>query len=247
MNGKMKFNAGKCKVMHVGNRNRIESSYSVGQDSRSKVLDIIDEEKDLGICFDTELKFSRHISQAVAKSNQMLGLIKRSFVYKDIQAMKLLYTALVRPHLEYGNVVWHPTYKKDIDLVESVQRRATRMVPGLAKLSYEERLQAMDLPSLAYRRLRGDAIEVYKYLNGVYKVESSSMLPLVDPTSSQTRGHCLKIQKRHCRTRMRANFFSFRIVNMWNSLPADVVLSPTLSCFKGRIDRLWRSLQYSVF
>ena len=61
-----------------------------------------------------------------------------------------------RPHLEYGNVIWHPIYKKDIDLLERVQRRATRMVPGLGNLSYEERLEAMDLPSLAYRRLRGD-------------------------------------------------------------------------------------------
>jgi len=174
-------------------------------------------------------------------------MIKRSFVHKDIQSMKLLYTALVRPHLEYGNAMWHPTYKKDIDLLERVQRRATRMVPGLAKLSYEERLEVMDLPSLSYRRLRGDAIEVYKYLKGIYKFDSSSMLPLVDLMSSQTRGHCLKIQKRHCRTRMRANFFSYRIVNMWNSLPADVILSPTLNCFKGRIDRLWRSLRYSVF
>ena len=122
--------------------------------------------------FEGELKFSSHISHAVAKSNQLLGLIKRSFVYKDIQSVKLLYTALVRPHLEYGNAVWHPMYKKDIDLLEKVQRRATRMVPGLANFSYEERLEAMDLPSLAYRRLRGDAIEVYKYLKGIYKVDS---------------------------------------------------------------------------
>ena len=54
----------------------------------------------------------------VAKSNQLLGLIKRYFVYKDIQSVKLLYTALVRPHLEHGNAVWHPMYKKDIDLLE---------------------------------------------------------------------------------------------------------------------------------
>ena len=108
----------------------------------------------LGVWFDTGLKFSSHISHAVAKSNQLLVLIKRSFVHKNIQSVKLL-AALVRPHLEYGNAVWHPMYKKDIDLLEKIQRRATRMVPGLANFSYEERLEAMDLPSLAYRRLRG--------------------------------------------------------------------------------------------
>ena len=160
--------------------------------------------------------------------------------------MKLLYTALVRPS-EYGNAVRHPMYRKDIDLLKRVQKRATRMVPGLANFSYEERLEAMDLPSLAYRRLRGNAIEVYKYLKGIYRVDSSRMLPLTGPKTFETRGHYLKIQKRYCRTKLRANFFSCRIVNMWNGLPDDVVLSPTLNCFKGRIDRHWRSLRYSVF
>jgi len=77
----------------------------------------------------------------------------------------------------------------------------------------------------------------YKYLKGIYKVDSSRMLPLIGPKTFETRGHCLKIQKRYCRTKLRENFFRFRIVNMWNGLPDDVVLSPTLNCFKGRIDR----------
>jgi len=99
------------------------------------------------------------------------------------------------------------------------------MVPGLANFSYEERLEAMDLPSIAYRRLKGNAIEVYKYLKGIYLVDLSTMLPLIGPKTFETRGHCLKIQKRYCRTKLRANFFGFRIVSMWNSLPDDVVLS----------------------
>jgi len=241
----MKFNANKCKVVHIGNKESTESPYSVGQGIRSEKLGITNEEKDFW--FDTGLKFSSHISHAVAKGNQTLGFIKRSFVYKNIQSVKLLYTALVRPHLEYSNVIWHPIYKKDIDLLERVQRRATRMVPGLGNLSYEERLEAMDLPSLAYRRLRGDAIEVYKYLKGIYRVDSSSMLPLAGLKTFEIRGHLLKIQKRYCRTKLRAIFFSFRIVNMWNCLPDDVVLSPKLDSLKGRIDRHWRSLRYSVF
>jgi len=108
-------------------------------------------------------------------------------------------------------------------------------------------VRQISVPSLAYRRLRGDAIEVYKYLKGIYRVDSSRMLPLAGLKTFETRGHLLKIQKRYCRTKLRANFFSFRIVNMWNGLPDDVVLSPTLNSFKGRIDRHWRSLRYSVF
>ena len=88
---------------------------------------------------------------------------------------------------------------------------------------------------------------MYKYLKGIYRVDSSGMLPLAGLKTFETRGHLLKIQKRYCRTKLRANFFSFRIVNMWNGLPHDVVLSPVLNSFKGRIDRHWRSLRYSVF
>ena len=117
-----KFNANKCNVMHIGNKDSAETPYSVGQGIRSKKLSITNEEKDLGVWFDTGLKFSSHISHAVAKSNQLLGLIKRSFVYKDIQSGKLLYTALVRPHLEYGNVVWHPMYKKDRPIGKSSEK-----------------------------------------------------------------------------------------------------------------------------
>jgi len=81
--------------------------------------------------------------------------------------MKQLYTVMVRPHQEYGNVVWHPQLPKGIDLIEAVQHRATKMVPALHNFLYADRLKRMDLPSLMYRRLRGDVIETYKYLHGI--------------------------------------------------------------------------------
>jgi len=77
---------------------------------------------------------------------------------------KTLYTALVRPHLEYANVVWHPRYKKEVEQLERVQRRATKLVCGCQNVPYESRLWQMELPSLVYRRYRGDMIEVFKYL-----------------------------------------------------------------------------------
>jgi len=66
------------------------------------------EEKDLGVWTDNKLKFSGHVSHIVGKGSQLLGLIKRSFVHRDVDVFKTLYTVLVRPHLEYANVVWHP-------------------------------------------------------------------------------------------------------------------------------------------
>ena len=141
-----------------------------------------------------------------------------------------LYTVMVRPHLEYGNVVWHPQFKKDLELLEGVQRRATKMVPGLHNLSYEERLRRMDLPSLLYRRLRGDVIETYKYLHGIYNINSSQFLPLsVGDSGVSTRGHSLKLQKRDCKSVLRANVLGYRIVNPWNSLPEDIVSVPTVN------------------
>ena len=81
---------------------------------------------------------------------------------------KQLFTAIVRPHLEYANAVWNPFLQKHIISVENVQRRATKMVPGLRDLSYEARLRALKLPTLAYRRYRGDMIEMYKLSHGLY-------------------------------------------------------------------------------
>ena len=157
--------------------------------------------------------------------------------------MKQLYTALVRPHLEYGNVVWHPYLRKDIDMLEAVQHRATRMIPGFAKLSYDERLR-IDLPTLEYRRLRGDAIETYKFLTGKYTDYDPEFLPLHKSVGVTTRGHHLKLVKRECRGKLRSNFFSFRVVNIWNSLPEEVVMSNNVNCFKGRFDRCCVKLRY---
>ena len=78
------------------------------------------------------------------KAYQILGLTCRTFTHLDCQLMKQLFVALVRSHLEYRNVVWHPCLKKDMQLLEGVQHRATRMVPGLSKLNYERRLKLMD-------------------------------------------------------------------------------------------------------
>ena len=243
------FNRDKCKVMHIGGSN-IEANYRIGQwkdDHYEEVtLKETKEEKDMGVWTTNNLKCSVHVTHVASKANQILGLIKRSFTYRDKQLIRQLYTTMVRPHLEYANVVWHPYYKKDIELLEQVQHRATRIIPGLNKLKYEERLQKIELPSLVYRRLRGDAIEMYKYLHGIYKVNSDTMLPLADRMGMELRGHNMKFQKRHCNTALRANVFGLRMVNFWNSLPSDVVNSQSVNEFKGRLDIHCVELSYST-
>ena len=104
----------------------------------------------------------------------------------------------------------------------------------------------MDLPSLAYRRTRGDAIEVYTYLHNIYRDDCSDLLPLHESASLTTLGHILKLTKRSSRTQLRQNFFSNRVVNMWNDLPQEVVMASTVNCFKGRFDRYSADNRYSM-
>ena len=90
-----------------------------------------------------------------------------------------------------------PVSKKTINL-ERVQHSAIRPVPGLSEMPYQDRLKQLDLPSLVYRRYRGDMIEVYKYLHGLHDIDHSTLTPLHNRPGRTTRGHCLKLQKKAC-------------------------------------------------
>jgi hypothetical protein len=146
-------------------------------------------EKDLGVNIDNELKFSKHIEGQVNKANERLELISRSFELLDAEAMKQLFAAVVRLETSCG----HRNLKMTKNLIESVRRRATRIVPGLKGKSYGERLKIMKLPSFSYRRLRGDLIEAYKHTHGFYKVPEGL---LEFETRTNTRGHGYKLKKK---------------------------------------------------
>ena len=107
-----------------------------------------------------------------------MGFIRRTYTYLDEETFLLLYKGLVRPHLEYANQVWAPHLRKDITALENVQRRATRQIPGFKELSYQERLSRLKLPTLSYRRVRGDMIEMYKILTGKYDTRVSNFVNL---------------------------------------------------------------------
>ena len=241
----LKFNSTKCKVIHLGHDNS-KATYTMINDRVVLPLEHSTEEKDLGVWTDDKLKFAGHMGHIVAKGSQLLRLIKRSFVYRDVDVIKTLYTALVRPHLEYANV-WHPRYKKEVEQLEKVQRWATKLVCSLQNVPYESRLWQMELPSLAYRRYRGDMImiEVFKYLRGMYSVRSTELLPRAPKTA--LRGHDYKLMKRHCHSHASLTFFSFRVVvTLWNNLPNKVVSAPSLNSFKGRLDKYWGDRYYSL-
>ena len=172
--------------------------------------------------------------QVVRKANGMLAFIARGIEYKRREVLLRLYRALTRPQLVYCVQSWAPYLRKDILALEGVQRRFTRMMPLLRGLSYEERLNELGLYSLEFRRMRGDLIETYKMMNGMDRIEVERLFPL--KKDSRTRGHSLKIKGGRFRTELRRNFFTQRVVNLWNSLPVEVVEAASLNIFKKRVD-----------
>ena len=132
----MLFNFGKCKCLHTGHGN-LNVNYKMGD----TVLGTTVKEKDLGVTISADMKVSEQCGIAASKGNQILGLIRRNITYKGKKLIIPLYKAIVRPHLEYRIQAWRPYRKKDIDTLECIQRRATKMIPELRDLSYEERLR----------------------------------------------------------------------------------------------------------
>jgi hypothetical protein len=237
----LRFNADKCHTLQLGNKNK-KYEYSMRKhDEVIRVkLESSELERDLGVNIDNELKFSKHVEVQVNKANRILGLIRRSYEYLDVETLRLLFIALVRPHLEFANCAWSPRYEKDKNLIEGVLRRATKCVPGLKHLDYESRLRTMKIPSMSYRRVRGDLIETYKFTHGFYNCKS----PFDMYTQSTTRGHQYKIKKHFCRTNLRQGFFSNRVVDTWNYLDKTVVCAPTLNTFKNRLDAALKDYMY---
>ena len=232
----LQFHPQKCVVMTVGDRDSITPNYYMIVDELKEALHQTDCTRDLGVLFDKSLKFQGEISTRVQKANNIVGIIHRSLTYLDESTFSLLFKALMRPHLEYAVTIWYPHHKQDIKSIEDVQRRATKQVDGLRHLSYSDHLRTLKLPTLRFRRLRGDMIEVYKFLHGMYNADHSVFLQIAE--YSNTRGHSvsLKLEKKYVRTAMQARVFSNRIVNDWNSLTDHVVTAPNLNTFKNRLD-----------
>ena len=232
------FNTEKCKVLHIGFSNPCYQYTMNGMK-----LGTVHEEKDLGVIVDSELKFRKHCAAAVKKANMKLGMIKKSFACLDEDVLLPLYTSLVRSHLEYGNLIWGPHYKEDSIAVEKLQRRASKLVPAIKDLSYEERLRHLELPSLMHRRRRGDMIFAYKIFTEKIGLEKDDIFT---PSVSAIRGHKYRVIKNKATKLCRINTFSNRIINDWNSLPEKVVASESTNSFKNAIDEYWKEDQFAT-
>jgi len=234
----LSFNITKCKRMHIGYGNPCQQ-----YEMQGLTLEETSEERDLGVIVDQKLKFHAHCTTTAGKAFRTLGLIRKSFQRLDETTVPILYKTMVRPILEYGNVIWGPHFKGDQQLLDRVQHKATRLIPGFGELTYEDRLRRLRLPTLEHRRKRGDMIQLFKIVKGFDRIDPNRLFKF--NVDGRTRGHSFKIVKPLAKKSARSNFFSVRVINAWNDLPADVVAADSVNIFKSKLDSYWGGIEYT--
>ena len=235
----MSFNIAKCKVMHTG-RGNPATVYTMS----GRPLTVTDKEKDIGVTVQCNLRPTAQCAEAAQRANAVLGQISRSFHYRDRHTFRKLYMQYVRPHLEFAAPAWSPWTQRDIDLLESVQQRAVRMISGLQATSYAGRLAELGMLSLQQRRILSDMVQVYKIIHGLDRVDKNTWFDLAgdsDVRITRATSDPLNILPRHARNEVRKNFFSVRVANTWNSVPADIKRAPSVSSFRRSINNLLSS------
>jgi ribonuclease P/MRP protein subunit RPP40 len=224
----------KCSVLGLhGRSNQSNNVYVIN----SCVLQGSNTVRDLGVLIDETLSYKQHITSIVNKAMQRVGVLFRGFVCRDLQFLRRAFITYIRPILECNSVIWSPTKKKYIDLIERVQRKFTKRIPCLQSMSYLERLNCINLQSLELRRLHFDLIYYYKIIHGLTPIDPEVFFTFHAPPVSLRRSTPF-IQKPLNGSVLLLSTFAYRSVTCWNNLSDDVRSLSSLPAFKRTITNL---------
>ena len=221
----------KCCVLHLGHGN-----YKTPYILDNVQLPVVNSVVDLGVVISDNLKFSDHCYKIARKCFQMVNLIFKVFRSRDKSFLLTLFQTYIRSRLEYASEVWSPYLLKDIDLIENVQRKFSKRIPGMGNYSYNERLSRLNLESLEYRRIVKDLVLVYNILHRNLLLDSKELFEF--SYVANTRGNSYKLQVNAVRLDIQKYFFVNRSIKIWNSLPDEVILSPNVNAFKSKVQQI---------
>lgn len=226
----LSFSVNKCARIHFS-RHRADPvcDYFIGDSP----IPNKDSFRDLGILVDSSLKFHLHINEVCRKANGVANSILRGTICRSPEFMLQVFITHIRPIIDFGSVVWNTGYVGDLRMLESVQRRWTKKIIGYADYPYAVRLSLLNLFSIKGRLLRADMILVWKIMTG--------LCPCLDNlfervAHGRTRGHSKKIFLPRYSTDVRSRFFSLRVIDLWNSLPEEVVTATSVQTFKRLLE-----------
>ena len=179
---------------------------------------------------------------SLSKSTSLVGFIRRSFKHLDINMFRTMFTAVFRPHLEYGAPIMESTFKKTDNHDRKCSNESIKNDSRFVTSPYQHRLEVLKLPTLQYRRYRGDMIEMFKLSHCYYdEMAINEFIEFRSKNSGEQRlgGHRYHVNKGRFKKDVRRFSFKCRVTEQWNHQPKAVVDAPNINTFKNRLDRLW--------